>query len=637
MDEKIVCDDFLRNRALTNLRLNNKKTRAAYFINTPDIKTDKYKKNIEVLELDSYKIWSLELNLEADDFNFFGDDLYILKYIDETSSIYKYEFERGDLRLYCQLPYKVLEYHVNLYNVYFTTRIDEEKFTGSVVCSSMVPFYQENLGYSSHSKNALYKYNIESKELNRLSALNFHIDDIVFDMDNNTIVFTAFNIHNIKPISSDVYTYDLESRIIKKWTNGVYRISYIDVLFPQKIVFMGIDIYEKNRNDNQNVYVIDMIDGSCQLLREPFDRSNEFPGITTDSRLTKSKPVEVNKNEFYFLVSDRYGETLNKIDVLGNLVTYNVGLKVIDDYKVLKDEVLLIGLKEEGLHELYLYSGAGLRQLTEYNDWILRDRKMCVPEHIKIAVKGVEIDGWVISPLNLNPQKRYPGVLIIHGGPKSSFTSVYDHTMQLLAANGYFVFYANPQGSDGRGDKFLDIRGNFGSIAYKQLMYFADRVLEEYPQIDENLLGVMGHSYGGYLTNYIITRTNRFKAAVSESSISNLVTAFTSSDIGYQYIFEYMGNKTPWSDLKSYIESSPITQSSNVSTPTLFIHGTDDGRCNYTESLNMYGALNYHGIKTKLCLIKGEGHNIAGKGKPRGRKYRYMEILKWFNEIMNGE
>lgn len=637
MDEKIVCDDFLKNRTLTNLRLNNKKTRAAYFINTPDIMADNYRKDIQVLELDSYKIWSLELDIDAADFNFFGDDLYILKYIDETSSIYRYDFEKEDLNLHCQIPYKVLEYHVNLYNVYFTTRIDEEQFTGSVVCSSMVPFYQENLGYSSRSKNALYKYNIETKELNRLSALNFDIDDIVFDMDNDTIVFTAFNFYNIKPIPSDVYTYDLESRIVKKWTNGVYRISYIDVLFPQKIVFMGIDINEKNRNDNQNVYVIDMVDGSCQLLMDPFDRSNEFPGITTDSRLTTSKPVEVNQKEFYFLVSDRYGETLNKIDISGNLITYDMELKVIDDYKVLKDEVLLIGLKEEGLHELYLYSGAGLRQLTEYNDWILRDRKMCVPKHIKIAVEGVEIDGWVISPLNFNPQKRYPGVLVIHGGPKSSFTSVYDHTMQLLAANDYYVFYANPQGSDGRGDEFLDIRGSFGSIAYKQLMYFTDRVLESYPQIDETALGVMGHSYGGYMVNYIITRTDRFKAAVSESSISNLVTAFTSSDIGYQYIYEYMGNETPWSDLKSYIESSPIVQASNVSTPTLFIHGTADGRCNYTESLNMYGALNYHGIKSKLCLIKGEGHNIAGKGRPKGRKYRYMEILKWFNEIMNGE
>ncbi|MFA5577267.1 MAG: S9 family peptidase [Tissierellaceae bacterium] len=637
MEGKILCDDFLKNRRLTNLRINDSRTRAVYFVNTPDLASNKYIKTMEVMELGGYGIAAVEPKIEADDFDFFGDDLYILEYRGDSTTIYSYEFENGELSLYCEIPFRIEEYYVDEGRVYFTSIIKEKQSVESAVCGTVVPFYQESLGYSSHSKKALFAFDTNSRELNRLSALNFHLDDLVFDMDNHMIAFTAFNIYKHKPVPSDIYTYDLDSRIVKKWTNGSYRISYIDLLFPQKIVFMGLDINEKKRNDNQNIYLIDMVDGSCKLFREPFDKSNEFPGITSDSRLSTMKPVVVHKGEFYFVVSDRFKESLNKIDRQGNLVDYDIGLRIIDDYKFLEEAILLIGLQEEGLHELYLYDGAGLRQLTKYNDWFWEERRMRPPHYIKFDVEGVEIDGWVISPLNFNPQKKHPGVLVIHGGPKSSFTSVYDHTMQLLAANGYFVFYSNPQGSDGRGDKFLDIRGSFGYLAYRQLMHFVDRVLEEYPQIDENYLGVMGHSYGGYLTNYIITRTGRFKAAVSESSISNLVTAFTSSDIGYQYIYEYMGEKTPWSDLSSYIESSPITQATNVSTPTLFIHGTEDGRCNYTESLNMYGALNYHGIKTKLCLMEGEGHNIAARARPRLRKHRYKEILKWFDEIMNGE
>jgi dipeptidyl aminopeptidase/acylaminoacyl peptidase len=204
--------------------------------------------------------------------------------------------------------------------------------------------------------------------------------------------------------------------------------------------------------------------------------------------------------------------------------------------------------------------------------------------------------------------------------------------MQLLSAKGYYVFYMNPRGSDGRGDDYSNIRGNFGKRPYDELMKFTSDVLNLYPAIDPNRLGVTGGSYGGYMTNYIITHTNKFQAAVSERGISNLMTAFTSSDIGHEYIYEYMGNHdTPWNNKKKYIENSPIYQVDRVKTPTLFIHGEKDYRCNYTESLNMFNALNYHGVPTKFCLFTDESHSLVVKGRPNNKYKRYKELVNWFN------
>ena len=140
----------------------------------------------------------------------------------------------------------------------------------------------------------------------------------------------------------------------------------------------------------------------------------------------------------------------------------------------------------------------------------------------------------------------------------------------------------------------------------------------------------MGGSYGGYMTNYIIGQTSRFKAAVSERGISNLTSNFNTSDIGYLYISNYMAGSTPWNDGEAYIKDSPLTYAEKVKTPTLFVHGKIDGRCNYTESLQMFSALKYFGTESKICIFQDESHMLEVKGKPLNKIKRFDEILNWF-------
>jgi dipeptidyl aminopeptidase/acylaminoacyl peptidase len=227
-------------------------------------------------------------------------------------------------------------------------------------------------------------------------------------------------------------------------------------------------------------------------------------------------------------------------------------------------------------------------------------------------------------------------VLMIHGGPKMLYSDVYSHDIQLLCASGCYVLCTNPMGSDGRGDAFADIRGSFAELPFAQLMKSVDTLLQQNPEIDPARLGVTGGSYGGYMTNYIITRTGRFAAAVCERGISSLMSSFTTSDIGYQFVSEYLDTGSPgaWASPATVMENSPLCRADTVTTPTLFIHGENDYRCCSCESLAMFNALNYHGVDTRFCLFSGEGHGLTVRGKPAAKQRRYQEMTGWFTRYL---
>ena len=146
--------------------------------------------------------------------------------------------------------------------------------------------------------------------------------------------------------------------------------------------------------------------------------------------------------------------------------------------------------------------------------------------------EGLTIGGWVLEPKDYDPSKTYPAVFDVHGGPKTVYGPVFYHEMQLWANMGYFVFFCNPKGSDGRDNDFMDIFGHYGETDYHNLMDFADAVLTAYPQIDPKRVCLTGGSYGGFMTNWIIGHTDRFCCAASQRSISNWLSFYGVSDIG---------------------------------------------------------------------------------------------------------
>ncbi|MBQ5806098.1 MAG: S9 family peptidase, partial [Lachnospiraceae bacterium] len=169
-------------------------------------------------------------------------------------------------------------------------------------------------------------------------------------------------------------------------------------------------------------------------------------------------------------------------------------------------------MQGQKLAELYLDG----EQITDFNGALFAELSVVTPEPLTFtATDGYEIHGWVMKPADYEEGKTYPAILHIHGGPRTVFSDVFHHEMQMWANAGYFVFFSNPRGSDGRGTAFGDINGIYGTVDYANLMEFTDKVLEAYPMIDTARVGVTGGSYGGFMTNWIIGHTDRFKAAAT--------------------------------------------------------------------------------------------------------------------------
>lgn len=337
-------------------------------------------------------------------------------------------------------------------------------------------------------------------------------------------------------------------------------------------------------------------------------------------------------NYVYFITTEMDSSYINRIDKSGNMEKVTKLSGSVDGFDVINGKVAEISMRNGRLEELYTLDEDKEDQRTHFNDWVFKDRKVAPLEKCDVeTAPGVVIQGWVMKPVDFVKGKKYPAVLDIHGGPKTVYGELFFHEMQYWASHGYAVFFCNPRGGDGRGDEFADIRGKYGNIDYEDIMKFTDEVVKKYDFIDGERLGVTGGSYGGFMTNWIIGHTDRFKAAASQRSISNWISDFNATDIGYFFADDQNAGATPWSDYEKLWDHSPLKYADKVKTPTLFIHSNEDYRCWIAEGLQMFTALKYHGVEARFCMVRGENHELSRSGKPKHRIRRLKEITDWFD------
>ena len=205
--------------------------------------------------------------------------------------------------------------------------------------------------------------------------------------------------------------------------------------------------------------------------------------------------------------------------------------------------------------------------------------------------------------------------------------------MQVFASHGFFVFYTNPRGSDGRGEKFAYSTKFLGTKDYDDLMEFTDEFLRRYPEVDEKHVGICGGSYGGFMCNWMIGHTDRYAAAASQRSISNYVCKLTATDIGTTYDLQQVG-ATPWESFETVWETSPIKYAHNAKTPTLFIQADEDYRCWMSGAIQMFSALKMNGVDSRLVLFHGENHELSRSGRPENRITRLREIVGWMKKYL---
>ena len=342
---------------------------------------------------------------------------------------------------------------------------------------------------------------------------------------------------------------------------------------------------------------------------------------------------DAERNETETLITpDKYS-----IDYVGHLgrKALCLGL-VMRDYGVYEHPTFFV-VDEKGEENLGRYDRrVNSEVVTDCFSGSVTGQRMVGETLYFLNTDGVDIDGFVMKPVGYEPGKRYPGILHIHGGPKMVFGPGFHHEMQLWAASGFFVCYCNPRGSCGKGNAFADLQGKYGEVDFRDLMEFMDEVLRRYPEIDADRMGVAGGSYGGFMTNWVIGHTDRFRCAVSQRSIANYVGDYLLSDIGYYYVPDQQLG-TIWEHPENLWKASPLTYADRVKTPTLFIHADKDYRCTLANGLEMFAALKLHGVESKLCMFYGENHGLSREGKPSNRISRLSEILHWMEGHLKEE
>lgn len=273
-----------------------------------------------------------------------------------------------------------------------------------------------------------------------------------------------------------------------------------------------------------------------------------------------------------------------------------------------------------------------LHRITNFNDTLFDELTLSTPEYMPYTGEdGWPIDGWVLKPHNFDPSKKYPLVVQIHGGPQTQYGYGFFHEMQMLAAHGYVILYTNPRGSCGYGYEFaLAVHGAWGEKDSVDIMKGVETLLLR-GYIDEQRMGVMGGSYGGFMTNWLISHDDRFKAAVSDRGITNLASLFGTSDLGWTLGYDNLGI-APWEDLEKYMRMSPIKYVQNIHTPLLIIHSEQDLRCSIEQAEQLFAALKWIGREVLFVRFEGQSHRLSRYGHPKLRLQRLKHIKDWFEK-----
>ena len=497
-----------------------------------------------------------------------------------------------------------------------------------------IPYWSNGKGFTSKSRSRLYIYNRDDKTLEPLTGEVLQVTSVELNRDKTQAVIVGAEYSGMMPITNSLYVADLPAKTVRKLTpDGEFSYSSAHFVDDQKIICRGNARERYGLNENSRFYLVSVADGTKNLLTPDFDLST-WNTVGSDCRYGGGKGTQFDAGFLYFVTTENDSSYLNRIDESGNIEKLSTQTGSIDSFSVQNGEILVIALRGLTLQELYSLQDQGEKQLTTFNSWVNQERRLSIPEALSFETEpGVTIHGWVLKPVDFVEGQKYPAILDIHGGPKTAFGTVFFHEMQYWANEGYFVFFCNPRGSDGKGNAFADIRGKYGTIDYDDLMRFTDLVLETYPEIDSGRVGVTGGSYGGFMTNWIIGQTNRFKAAAAQRSISNWTSMGFTTDIGFYFTPDQIG-ATPWTDYEKLWEHSPLKYAHRVETPTLLIHSEEDYRCWLPEGLQMFTALKYHGVEARLCLFRGENHELSRSGQPKHRIRRLQELTSWFNRFL---
>ncbi|WP_096188287.1 S9 family peptidase [Evansella halocellulosilytica] len=440
---------------------------------------------------------------------------------------------------------------------------------------------------------------------------------------------------------SDIYIYDFKTNESKRLTDGK-GIYTFGVFSPngEKIAYYGHEKEFYGATQNK-VWIHHLTDNTRECITKDWDIHITDAAIG-DLRSGHPNPGPIwskDEKEIYVTASTKGSTNFYSVTIEGNIQERYTGHHHVYGYHVnVEKNIAVLGVSSPtNPGEIYVLSleSNHVRQLTSFNESLLEEVHIAEPEEIWCkAPDGWDVHGWILKPYNFKDGEKYPTILEIHGGPHAMYANTFFHELQLLAAQGYVVLYSNPRGSHGYGQSYVNAcRGDYGGKDYEDLMSFVDAAVDRYDFIDTDRLGVTGGSYGGFMTNWIVSHTNRFKAAATLRSISNWISFYGVSDIGY-FFAEWEIGASFLEDPEKLWKHSPLKYVKQIETPLLILHGEKDFRCPVEQAEQLFIALQHQKKETRFVRFPNANHELSRSGPPYLRYARLEELTNWFEKYL---
>lgn len=642
----LTSESFTNFKFLSAPKLSNNGRKVAFLVQEVDEGKKDYNSNIWFHDLEKNSTTQLTSSNQDKDFAWTGEhEILFISSRDreegeEVTDFYRIDLTGGEAKKAFSVPHEVKSFQIEGGEMVYKAVVavgenGEEEDEGDCLVLDEIPFWENGEGFTNKRRNHLFvrKVSDENSEVRDITPGSTDVEE--YAVSRGKVAFVGAEYKDRAPITNEVYlvSVDGQPEDPEKLTNNQGRFWLVEFVDDQKLFVTFTDMDDAGLNENQRLYRYDLSEGNLDLLTPEW--KNSFSNrILTDVRLGKGQNSKASEEEFYFLSTTKGVSYLTYSNLSGDVTRLTKPGGSVDDFDVESGQKVFVKVTDRQPQELYTLSKEGKEErLTNLNEEAYPESSLAPIERFTVERDGEEINSWVLKPPDFDSDSSYPTILEVHGGPKAAYGDVYFHETQYLANNGYVVIFSNPRGSDGKGDEFADIRGGYGDDDYLDLMAVVDRALERYSFVDEDRLGVTGGSYGGFMTNWIIGHTDRFRAAVSCRSISNWISKFNTTDIGYFFVADQQDGD-PWNDHDKLWDQSPLKYADQVATPTLFIHSREDYRCWEGEGLQMFTALKYFDVPAKLCLFDGENHELSRGGKPKNRIRRLEEMLEWFDRYL---
>ena len=492
-------------------------------------------------------------------------------------------------------------------------------------------FKVDEVGYLDHRRTHLYVFDIATKKMTQVTSGDFDDQAPAWSPDGKWLAFSSKRTmpdpdrnydSNIFVVASDntdkgvhltQITTNPGAEAEPAWSPDGKWVTYVTQLEPKLLEY-----------STKQVAVSPAVGGGAKVLTKEFDRMASAPRFSPDGKF------------IYFIADDDGTQNLCKVPASGGDVTRVVGGRLmLYAYTVAKNGAVAATITApERPVEVFTLSAEGgePKRITQTNDALMAQLKLSVPEYVNFKSKdGTTVHGYLYKPLGYVAGKKYPAILRPHGGPVWSYYAEFTHLAQLFAANGYVVLYPNPRGSTGRGQDYAKaIFADWGNKDFQDDMAMVDYAIAQ-GLADPDKLGVGGWSYGGISTDFIITQTTRFKAAISGAG----ATKFDSMYGHDQYVLDYeteLGR--PWEKRDVWDHVSMYWKVANVTTPTLFMGGEVDWNVPILGGEQMYQSLKSLGKETELVVYPGEYHGFKTPTHLKDRMERY---LAWYAHYVKAD